>query len=65
MRYTDEEVAAFLAADEDGTDVFIDREAKLLVLRDHLDAACGAEGGHTDEDLEELLRRGEFSCLDL
>lgn len=63
--YTDDEVATFLAADDGGPDYFTDREAKLQVLREYLKTTRGTDAVYTDEDLDELLRRGEFSCLDL
>lgn len=62
---TDDEVAAFLAADDDGLDFHFGREAKLQVLRDHLEAAHGPEAVYSEEDLDELLWRGEFSCSEV
>lgn len=51
--YTDEEVAAYLAADAE-------REAKIQALRAHLEAACQERGGFFDEELDEILLRGEL-----
>ena len=51
--YTDEEVAAYLAADAE-------REAKIQALRAHLEAASQEGGGFFDEELDEILLRGEL-----
>ena len=51
--YTDEEVAAYLAADAE-------REAKIQALRAHLEATREEGGGYFGEELDAILLRGEL-----
>lgn len=40
--------------------VFEDRQSKIQALRAHLEAARAEEGGFFDEELDEILSRGEL-----
>ena len=40
--------------------VFEDQQSKIQALRAHLEAARAEEGGFFDEELDEILSRGEL-----